>query len=107
MATSLRCDPSVFPKFSPNGGGKRKGLAGLFAASPFVTRCRREDSNLHSLNGNQPLKLVSDPPRYPALTGQTRCKPRQIVKLHPINSVVAHRPQGARMAHNCTKIVPN
>src|SRR5262249_30259564 len=51
----------VFPKFSPKGLGKEKGPTALFAVSPFVTRCRRQDLNRHCLNGNQALNLARLP----------------------------------------------
>lgn len=41
---------------------KAKGTHGSFAVSPYaVVRCRREDSNLHSLYGNQVLNLARLP----------------------------------------------
>jgi hypothetical protein len=49
--------PKTFPKW---GWEKKKGLR-LIDVNPSTTRCRREDSNLHSLNGNQVLNLARLP----------------------------------------------
>src|SRR5262249_51540928 len=66
------------------------GPTASFAVSPFVTRCRREDSNLHSLNGNQvlnlarlpvpPLRLGEDEGEPPSVPGVSYEPPNLTVK---------------------------
>jgi hypothetical protein len=62
---------SVFPIFSPNAWGKEKGPAASFAASPFVSRCRRQDLNLHDHYGHQALNLARLPFGCIGATGQS------------------------------------
>src|SRR5262249_30539133 len=58
---SAATSAGLWGKLSPRGLGKAKGLPTFVVVSPFVTRYRREDSNLHSRNGNHPPKPA--PPR--------------------------------------------
>src|SRR5205085_9101916 len=57
LATRLQRRPPFAPKV---GRVKRKGSRPS-DASPCVEKCRREDSNLHSLYGNQVLNLARLP----------------------------------------------
>src|SRR5262249_40877225 len=45
----------------PPGWGQTKRDSRLIPVSPCAARCRREDSTLHSLNGNQVLNLARLP----------------------------------------------
>ena len=47
--------------FPQTAGKTEKGLRHYLAASPYMRRCRRQDLNLHSLYGNQLLKLARLP----------------------------------------------
>src|SRR3954452_249117 len=53
--------PQPFPQMFPKLLGKQKGPATLYAASPLLIRCWRQDLNLHSLDGNQALNLARLP----------------------------------------------
>src|SRR5262249_22049653 len=64
-----------FPQIVPKPLCKQKGPAALCAASPLLSRCWRQDSNLHSLDGNQALNLARLPIRRVALAGHPRGKP--------------------------------
>src|SRR5262245_39398425 len=59
-ATATRVG-ALSPFISPNTLGKGKGPTAVSAVGPFVTRCRRQDLNLHSLDGNQALNLARLP----------------------------------------------
>src|SRR5579871_6017103 len=53
--------PPCCPLFAPKQGLESKRDSRLIAVSPCAARCRREDSNLHSLSGNQVLNLARLP----------------------------------------------
>ena len=65
---------------------RRKGLR-LIDVNPFAARCRREDSNLHSLNGNQVLNLEGVPPGHIEFALE---KHRKILENCDLHSVGAH-----------------
>jgi hypothetical protein len=49
--------PVLPPKCPQNEGAREKGQR-RFAVTPYVSMCRRQDLNLHDLDGHQALNLV-------------------------------------------------
>jgi hypothetical protein len=82
---------------------EKKGLAPI-DVSPFVSRCRRQDLNLHSLDGNQVLNLTEPHLFYMGLAGHLGGKPLFCSKKRQIGVGVAGHTDGRCMSPNVSDL---
>src|SRR5262249_21760913 len=86
------------------GAVAKKPGSRRFAVTPFATKCRREDSNLHSLNGNQVLNLNPVPFRRVGAALRSRLSIRNFRQLRHYRYLVTFYWHWAGTGNNCSKI---
>src|SRR5205823_3314621 len=74
--------PAPVPRLSQRAGERERACA-LFAASPLVWRCGRQDLNLHSLDGSQALNLPGIEVRHAEFALGLGLKPLRTSVMRP------------------------